>query len=48
MLTMFKKIFTWWNQVTFGTLIKTIFLENLLEKILLVINIMRANQEKDG
>ena len=25
MLTLFKKIFTWWNQDTFGTKIKTIF-----------------------
>ena len=24
MLTLFKKIFTWWNQDTFGTMIKTI------------------------
>ena len=24
MLTVFKKIFTWWNQDTFGTMIKTI------------------------
>ena len=33
MLTIFNKIFTWWNQDTFGTRIKTIFyLENLLVK----------------
>ena len=25
MLTFFKKIFTWWNQDTFGTRIQTIF-----------------------
>ena len=25
MLTLFKKIFTWWNRDTFGTRIKTIF-----------------------
>ena len=25
MLTLFKKVFTWWNQDTFGTRIKTIF-----------------------
>ena len=25
MLTFFKKIFTWWNQDTFGTRLKTIF-----------------------
>ena len=25
MLTLFKKIFTWWNQDTFGTRLKTIF-----------------------
>ena len=26
MLTVFKKFFTWWNQDTFGTRLKTIFL----------------------
>ncbi|WP_435148366.1 NADH-ubiquinone oxidoreductase subunit NDUFA12 family protein [Candidatus Pelagibacter bacterium nBUS_32] len=25
MLTLLKKIFTWWNQDTFGTMLKTIF-----------------------
>ena len=29
MLTLFKKIFTWWNQDTFGTRLKTIFFGKL-------------------
>jgi len=30
MLTLFKKIFIWWNQDTFGTRIKTIFFGKLV------------------
>ena len=30
MLTLFKKIFIWWNQETLGTKIKTIFLGKLV------------------
>ena len=30
MLTIFKKIFTWWNRDTFGTRIKTIFFGKLI------------------
>ena len=30
MLTFFKKIFTWWNQETFGTKLKTIFFGKLV------------------
>ena len=30
MLTLFKKIFTWWNQDTFGTRLNTIFFGNLV------------------
>ena len=30
MLTVFKKIFTWWNQDTFGTRLKTIFFGKLV------------------
>ncbi len=30
MLTLFKKIFTWWNQETFGTKLKTIFFGKLV------------------
>ena len=30
MLTLLKKIFTWWNQDTFGTRLKTIFLGKLI------------------
>ena len=48
MLTLFKKIFTWWNQDTFGTRIKTIFMENLLVKMILVINIMKVKRKKMG
>ena len=48
MLTLIKKVFIWWNQETIGTKIKTIFLENLLEKTLLEINIMRVKKVKDG
>ena len=30
MLTLFKKLFIWWNQDTFGTKLKTIFFGNLV------------------
>ena len=30
MLTLFKKIFTWWNRDTFGTRLKTIFFGKLV------------------
>ena len=30
MLTVLKKIFTWWNQDTFGTRLKTIFFGKLI------------------
>ena len=32
MLTLFKKIFTWWNQDTIGTKIKTVFFGKLVGK----------------
>ena len=32
MLTLFKKIFTWWNQDTIGTRIKTIFFGKFIGK----------------
>ena len=49
MLTFIKEIFTWWNHQTFGTRIYTIFfLENLLEKMNLEINIMKIKKAKDG
>ena len=32
MLTIFKKIFTWWNRDTLGTRLKTIFLGKLVGK----------------
>ena len=48
MLTLLKKIFTWWNQDTFGTRLKTIFSESLLEMMIWVTNITRAKVKKDG
>ena len=48
MLTLLKKIFTWWNQDTFGTRLKTIFLESLLEMMNWVTNTTRAKVKKDG
>ena len=30
MLTLLRKIFTWWNQDTFGTRLKTIFFGKLV------------------
>ncbi len=33
MLTLFKKIFTWWNQDTFGTKLKTIFFGKFSELV---------------
>ena len=32
MLTLFKKLFIWWNQETFGTKLKTIFFGKLVGK----------------
>ena len=32
MLTLFKKIFTWWNRDTFGTRLKTIFFGKFVGK----------------
>ena len=46
MLTLLKKIFTWWNRDTFGTRLKTIFYGKFVgEDERLVINIMKV---KDG
>ena len=48
MLTLLKKIFTWWNQDTFGTRLKTIFYGKFVGKMNLVINIMKVKVERDG
>ena len=32
MLTLIKKIFTWWNQDTFGTRLKTLIFGKLVKK----------------
>ena len=48
MLTLLKKIFTWWNQDTFGTRLKTIFFGKLVGRMNLVINIMKVKMERDG
>ena len=48
MLTLLQKIFTWWNQDTFGTRLKTIFYGKLVGSDDLVINIMKVKMEKDG
>ena len=43
-----KVIFTWWNKQTFGTFLKTLFLENLLAGMNLVTNIIKVKVMKDG
>ena len=44
----FKNIFTWWNKQTFGTFLKTFFLENMLVQINMEINIIKIKKMKDG
>ena len=44
----FKFIFTWWHKQTFGTFIKTLLQEPLLEKINTVINTMRTKKSEVG
>ena len=46
MLTLLKKIFTWWNVDTFGTRLKTIFLENMWVLTLTVTSIMKVKNGK--
>ena len=46
MLTLLKKIFTWWNQDTFGTRIKTIIFGKFVGKDTLEINIMKDKNGK--
>ena len=36
-----KIIFTWWNKQTFGTFLKTLFLENMLVLMNTEINIIK-------
>ena len=48
MLTIFKKIFTWWNVDTFGTRLKTILFGKFAGSDSFGINIMRAKMENDG
>ena len=47
MLTVIKEIFTWWNRQTLGTRLTIFFLEILLEKIVMEINIIKQKKEKD-
>ena len=46
MLTLFKKIFIWWNQETLGTKLKTIFFGKLVGSDSLEINIMKVKAGK--
>ena len=48
MLTLLKKIFTWWNQDTIGTRIKTIFFGKFIGKDNFEINIIKVKAVKDG
>ena len=43
-----KQIFTWWNRNTFGTFLKTLFLESMLAKMILEINIIKIKKMKGG
>ena len=44
----FKILFTWWNKQTFGTFLKTIFLENMLDLMNLEIDIIGIKMMKGG
>ena len=44
----FKIIFTWWNKQTFGTLLKTLFLESMLVQMNMETNIIKVKKMKDG
>ena len=48
MLTLFKKIFIWWNQQTFGTRLNTILFGKFVDKDAFGINIIKVSLEKDG
>ena len=43
-----KIIFTWWNKQTFGTFLKTLFLENMLVLMNMETNIIKVKKMKDG
>ena len=43
-----KIIFTWWNKQTFGTFLKTLFLENLLVQTSMEIGIIKVKAMKGG
>ena len=43
-----KIIFTWWNKQTFGTFLKTLFLENMLVLMNMEINIIKVKKMNDG
>ena len=45
---MIKQIFIWWERQTIGTLIKTLFLENLWARISTEINIIKIKKIKGG
>ena len=47
MLTVFKEIFTWWNQQTIGTRIQVFFYGKPIGEDKLG-NILKASLEKDG
>ena len=48
MLTLLKKIFTWWNQRYFWNKIKNYFFGKFVGSDDLEINITRVKMEKDG
>ena len=48
MLTIFNKIFTWWNQDTFGTRIKTILSGKFVGKDSFGNKYYESKKEKDG
>ena len=48
MLTLLRKIFTWWNQDTFGTRLKTIFFGKLVGTDELGNKYYESKTEKDG
>ena len=43
-----KIIFTWWNKQTFGTFLKTYFLENMLVQMNMEINIIKVKKMNVG
>ena len=43
-----KIFFTWWNKQTFGTFLKTLFLENMLGQMNMEINIIKVKKMNVG